>query len=522
MPIQPRTFSTRRAALFTLLCMTALLGACAPVQQGNDQVKDSNVNLIELKDAKYKNLPVAEGGLSADLRSQIDDEVLEFMASKEVPIAGCAIAITRNNQIAYLQAYGLADEEADLAFTIATPAPVGSIAKTITALGLMAMVEDGQLALDQPVLDQMGLLPGIDVAWTGNPTLRDVLAHKGGFIEGLPKWDSFTDGPSMADAFPNIPFPSLQPLLVFQGYKSKAGNQVLAQLGTPTYSNVGYSVAGSLLDYRSKMGDIPAHMQGYERYLWYRVGRGASATEPTMISAALATDFRTADIKNLAKGYDIDGSPLNFGDLTSEGWGWEGPAGGWVLTIGDLARLMLILQSDSVISKALIDSQMRLDHGVLFNNGTRAGLGLELADNGIWFGKGGDILGYTADFRVWPSNLGTDWGVAFVCNQKFTGKGLTSRLHDLLTTNPGGTTGGGVNEQPNEVNDPTVELVEQFEPLVRQFAGRYLSQGATPDEAWRRAKQEILTYPNGRRLVNALERGDLAGALRLLPTVRAN
>jgi hypothetical protein len=96
-------------------------------------------------------------------------------------------------------------------------------------------------------------------------------------------------------------------------------------------------------------------------------------------------------------------------------------------------------------------------------------------------------------------------------------------LHDLLTSNPGGTSGGGINEQPNEVNDPTVELVEQFEPLVRQFAGRYLSQGATPEDAWRRAKQEILTYPNGRKLVNALERGDLTGALKLLPTVvRAN
>jgi CubicO group peptidase (beta-lactamase class C family) len=507
----------RRFSLFIIPCLAIMLSACAPVQQGNDQVKDSNINLIELKDAKYKSLPVAEGGLSAEVRSQIDDKVLEFMASKDVPIAGCAIAITRNNQIAYLQAYGLADEATNRPFTIATPGPVGSIAKTLTALGLLAMVEDGKLDLDQPLLDQMGLLPGVDVAWTGNPTLRDVLAHKGGFIEGLPKWDAFTDGPTMSAAFPNIPYPSLQPLLVFQGYKSNDDNQSLGQLGTPKYSNVGYSVAGSLLDYRSKMGDIPAHMQGYERYIWYRVGRGAVATEPTMISAALATDFRTSDIKNLPTGYDVDGSPLNFGDLTSEGWGWEGPAGGWTLTIGDLARLMLILQSDAVISKATIDSQMRLDHGVLFNNGTRTGLGLELAADASWFGKGGDILGYTADFKIWPSNLGIDWGVAFICNQKFTGKGLTSSLRTILAANPGGTS-GGVNEQPREVPDPMVELARQYEPLVRDFAGRYLTQG-TPEEAWRRAKQELVTYPNGRLLVTALERGDLAGALRLLPTV---
>ena len=72
------------------------------------------------------------------------------------------------------------------------------------------------------------------------------------------------------------------------------------------------------------MADIPSHMQGYERYIWHRVGRGTLATEPTMISASLATDFRTSDIRNLARGYAQNGTPLNFGDSTAAGWGWEG------------------------------------------------------------------------------------------------------------------------------------------------------------------------------------------------------
>src|SRR5262249_8839181 len=158
---------------------------------------------------------------------------------------------------------------------------------------------------------------------------------------------AFSDGPSMSAAFPNVPFPSLQPLLVFQGYKWEPGNQVPEQIGTAEYSNVGYCLAGSLLDCRSKMADIPGQMRGYERFVWPRVGRGTFATEPTMVTACLATDFRTSDIKNLAHGYAEDGSSLSFGDWTSVGWGWEGPAGGWTLTIGDLARLMLILQSDA-------------------------------------------------------------------------------------------------------------------------------------------------------------------------------
>jgi hypothetical protein len=365
----------------------------------------------------------------------------------------------------------------------------------------------------------MVLTPGVAFVWTGNPTLSNVLAHNGGFKAGAPVWSAaaFDDGPSMSAAFPLIAFPSLQPLLVFQGYKAEAGNQSPAQMGTPKYSNPGYCVAGALLDYRSKMADIPSHMQGYERYIWHRVGRGTVATEPTMVTASLATDFRTSDIKNLAKGYDVDGSSLNFGDSASDGWGWEGPPGGWVLTIGDLARLMLILQSDAVISKAMIDSDMRQDYGQLFGDGTRVGLGLELANGGSWFGKGGDILGYTADFKIWPSNIGTDWGVAFICNQRYAGKQLTSQLHSILASGLGGNTGG--EGASRGATDPLVELARRYEPLARQFAQRYLSQEGTSEEAWRRAKQELATYPNGRRLVTLLERGDLAGALRMLPTV---
>ena len=527
----------RRLLVLALGCIAVFVTGCAPVQVGTDQSKDFNVNLVEIKDAKYKNLPVAEGGLSAEMRAEIDAAVETFMASKPVDIAGCVIAITRNNQIAYLQDYGTADLAADRDFTIATPAPIGSISKTLTALGLMALVEDdpendgvGKLELDVPVLDQMGLVPGVDVGWTGNPTLRDVLAHKGGFIKGIqPEWDggAFNDGPSMAAVFFNIEFPSLQPVMVFQGYKNDGDNQKLAWLGTPKYSNVGYSLAGALLDARSKSVDIPIHMQGYERFIWHRVARGASGAEPTMVTACLATDFRAwsdddhpSDIKNLAKGYAEDGSSLSFGDSNSVGWGWEGPSGGWTMTIGDLARLMLILQSDVVIPKATIDSQMRQEYGNLFVDGTDVGLGLELADNNSWFGKGGDILGYTADFKVWPSQIGTDWGVAFICNQRFAGKELTGTLRNIVagTGGPGGHGEGGQG-QAQEPRDPLVELAKQYEPLVRQTAERYLAQGRTPDDAWRRAKKELAAYPDGRQLIDLLERGELASALRLLPEI---
>jgi hypothetical protein len=191
------------------------------------------------------------------------------------------------------------------------------------------------------------------------------------------------------------------------------------------------------------------------------------------------------------------------------------------MTIGDLGRLMLILQSDAVISKSLIDDEMRKNHGQLFGNGTRAGLGLELAgpEDSDWFGKGGDILGYTADMKIWPAPWSCaacpsspTWGVAFVCNQQETGKDLTGQLYGVLMG--GGSPGGVQQEAPP---DPMVGLAKLYEPFVRRFAERHLSQSKTPEDAWLGAKQELAAYPNGAKLVEMLERGELAGALQQLP-----
>jgi CubicO group peptidase (beta-lactamase class C family) len=512
-----------RHVWFAVVLLTPLC-ACAPSQQGADQCKDSNVDLLALSDAKFIDLPEAEGGLSPAMRDDIDGAVGTFMSAHGTAVAGCALAVTRHDRIAYLQGYGFADTDADREFTIATPAPVGSIAKTLTALGLLVYVEQNKLNLDLPLLDQMGLQPGIDVGWAGNPTLRQVLAHKGGFIAGSPAWDAaaFDDGPTIAAAFPNVDHPGLQPLLVFQGYKAIASNQDQFQIGlTPWYSNVGYSVLGALLDYRSRAADTPAHMQGYERFIWHKVARGSQLTGPAMTSACLATDFRTTDIKNLARGYAEDGSPLSFGDSASTGWGWEGPSGGWTMTIGDLARLMLILQSSAVVDKDTIDTEMREDNGVLFNNGTRVGLGLELDANATWFGKGGDILGYTADMKIWPSVSGESWGVAFMCNQRFAGKSLTGDVHDLLDAGPSvGGLGRGADARPQSAPDPAiVALAKRYEPVVRAHAARYLARGDSPEQAWARARQDLARLPNGSRLVQALERGDFEAALRLLPAI---
>src|SRR5688572_25035391 len=132
------------------------LSACAPVDTGADQCSDVNINLIEVKDAKYINLPENEGGLAPAKIAQIDALVEDYLAATPVDIAGCAIGITRNDKIALLRGYGLADVDDNRPFTVATPAAIGSISKTLTALAALRLEMDTELTLDSAVYAELG------------------------------------------------------------------------------------------------------------------------------------------------------------------------------------------------------------------------------------------------------------------------------------------------------------------------------------------------------------------------------
>ena len=511
---------------FSLLyCATAAalslgLSACAPVDSGVDQCSDVNVNLIEVKDAKYLNLSENEGGLSAAKIAQIDALMQTYMTTPAVDIAGCAIGVTRNDKIALLRGYGLADIGTDRPFTIATPSAIGSISKTLTALAALRLVMDTELTLDSQVYAELGETPLAN----GDFTLKQLLIHKAGFNR-----DPSFDGPfntldeiNAHYAGNGVEWPSLQPRLVFPGYGNNDANQPAVPNTTAQYSNAGYTIAGALVDQRSREADIPLKARGYENYIWNKVARGTSASEPTMISACLNTGFRAGDIKNHATGYNNQTGDVS--NYTSGGsWGWEGPSGGWSMTIGDLARLMLILQSDAVIPRATIDSTMRTYYAN--SDGHRLGLGLEVgsAAAGGWFGKGGNIAGYTSDMKIWPNDEGGSWGVAFLCNQTYTDQGLTNDIHALLGTTPPPPVGGGFGKEGPRANDtvpPWLDTAKRYEPLVRRMTASYLDGSETPERAWVTARRELLTLGNGSRFVAALDRGDFATAVTILPTLR--
>jgi CubicO group peptidase (beta-lactamase class C family) len=102
------------------------------------------------------------------------------MAESGVP--SFAVAVARNGQIVWEEAFGWADVQRRIPATVHTMYSVASVSKPITATGLMVLVEQGKLDLDAPA-DRYLAADGKVKVWIGDPeqvTLRRLANHTSG------------------------------------------------------------------------------------------------------------------------------------------------------------------------------------------------------------------------------------------------------------------------------------------------------------------------------------------------------
>lgn len=101
---------------------------------------------------------------------------------REQKIPGLAVAIVRGEQIEYLRSYGVADETGRLV-TPQTPFLIASLSKSFTALGVMQLVEAGEVELDAPVQEYLPWFQTADTRASEKITVRHLLHHTSGFSE---------------------------------------------------------------------------------------------------------------------------------------------------------------------------------------------------------------------------------------------------------------------------------------------------------------------------------------------------
>ncbi len=115
---------------------------------------------------------------------QIEDILPRLMSRYNVP--GVSIALIENHQVVYRKSFGYADRAARAPMTPDTLLQVASISKNLTAWGVMKLVDDGVIGLDDPVekyLTRWHIPPSPFDA--GQVTIRRLLNHTAGIsLEG--------------------------------------------------------------------------------------------------------------------------------------------------------------------------------------------------------------------------------------------------------------------------------------------------------------------------------------------------
>ncbi|MCA9190290.1 MAG: beta-lactamase family protein [Planctomycetales bacterium] len=104
----------------------------------------------------------------------LQEQLESFRQAQGIP--GITVAVGRNNQLLFTASCGQADAENQVPVSADTKYRTASVAKTMTAVVIMSLVEEGKVDFDHSVRNYCPDFP--DKEWT--VSARQLLGHLGG------------------------------------------------------------------------------------------------------------------------------------------------------------------------------------------------------------------------------------------------------------------------------------------------------------------------------------------------------
>lgn len=245
---------------------------------------------------------VGAGDSLADFAGHLDERIAEQMDTYDVP--GLAIALIREGNLVWSDAYGYADVETSRPMTVDSISRTESISKSVTAWGVMHLVQEGELELSDPVVDLVDGWSFPETAYAEEDvTVGQLLNHTSGLPLGV-----------IADHYPpQSNLPTLEEKLAEEArLLSEPGSQFL-------YSNVGFNLLELVIEGATGQ-DFADFMQ---REVLLPLGMEHSSFE---WSESTTTPIPT--------GYDLDGDPVPVYVYP------EKASGGLLAPVEDVARFV--------------------------------------------------------------------------------------------------------------------------------------------------------------------------------------
>ena len=320
---------------------------------------------------------------SLDIDSVISEFSIQIQRDVEQDNVGSiSFGISQYGKTIYSDAFGLMDRE-----TLRPARPdhiyrTGSISKSITAVLMMLLVQDGLLNLDDPVSKFLPEIETLQNTQRNNPTvsLRHLASHTSGLIRE-PDLEEAASG--SIETWEDKILTSIKHTY----FQAEPGEEY-------SYSNIGYGILGLALSRAANMPFIDL----VESRIFQPLG---------MSSTTFIIDDKTEDL--LASGYVyregiIDGTiPFN----EHSGRGYKVPNGGVYSTVADLATFSEFMTGGEprLLSENLRKSMMSIQTPESVTEGY--GLGFSLSQNGSgvwWISHGGSVAGYNAYLLFQPDS----------------------------------------------------------------------------------------------------------------------
>ena len=246
---------------------------------------------------------------ASTLADQTDDYIKAQIDQFHLP--GLSVAVVQNGKIVKAAAYGFSDRERRTTAAPETVYKIGSVSKQFIATGIMLLVQDGRLAVEDRI---SRYLEGTPPAWEPI-TIRHLLTHTGGILRESPAFDPWKVQ-SDADVV-----------------KAAYGVPLRFPPGTKwEYCNTGYFALAQII---TRVAGKP-----WQQFLEERVFRpaGMSMTAPTNV---------TPTLPNRALGYTG-----NDNQRIADDWRALRPSGAFLSTVLDLAKWDALLYTETILTEA--------------------------------------------------------------------------------------------------------------------------------------------------------------------------
>jgi len=352
-----------------------------------------------------------EQGQSLPNLDPFDQAMREVMKKYDIP--GASLAVAKDGRLLLAKGYGYADKDKQEGMTPQILFRMGSINKTLTAVMVLKLMENGKLKLDDPVLpilEKAGVAP----ASPSDPRIRDIqirhlLQHSAGFDREL-SGDPFFQ-PRLRDVARRQ---GVEPVTCDAIIKNSLQEKLDFDPGERfAYSNTGFCILGKVIE--TLAGESYASFSSRE-LLMPTIGKGfhAGSSTESQRGETRYYPFPGEPLQRGAPGVSRSNVPSPYGSYSVENMT---ALGAWIATPTDVLKFFLAI--DGARGPRLLNEEsvriMRTEPALKKERDSRsfygAGIYVLKSDKGDnWWHSGSQPGVQTLALRTWR---GYTWVVAF-------------------------------------------------------------------------------------------------------------